>query len=83
MEIGQIVIAKKGRDKGKFFVVTSLEDGYLYLVDGESRVLRRPKKKKVMHVQQTNTIVDLKVAGRDLQDADIRKAIKVLLHSPG
>jgi len=77
MEIGQIVIAKKGRDKGKAFVVINILDGYLYLVDGKLRPLSRPKKKKIMHIQPTNTVADLTTDGRRLQDADIRKQLLI------
>lgn len=77
---GQIVFVKKGRDKGRAMVVLAIEDGkgamYLYLTDGKTRPLSKPKKKKAMHVQPTNKVVDLAQAGsRGLQDADIRKML--------
>jgi ribosomal protein L14E/L6E/L27E len=82
MNPGQIVIVKKGRDKGRHMVVLAVEphdNTYLYLVDGKLRTLSKPKKKKAMHVQPTNTYVDLKRAGpRGLQDADIRKMLGML-----
>jgi len=83
MEIGQIVIAKKGRDKGKTFVVISILDGYLYLADGKLRPLAKPKKKKPMHVQPTNTVADLTTDGRALQDADIRKQLLIFSEKLG
>ena len=79
MEIGQVVISKKGRDKGKTFIVINIQDEYLFLVDGKLRILAKPKKKKVMHIQPTNYIADLTTNGRDLQDADIRKQINNFL----
>lgn len=82
MSLGQIVISKKGRDKGRAMVVLSIEPDkhttaiWLTLVDGKMRTLLKPKKKKAMHVQPTNTIVDLTYVGpRGLQDADIRKML--------
>jgi len=80
MKPGQIVINKKGRDKGRAMVVLAVEQEakvtYLYLVDGFLRTLSKPKKKKLMHVQVTNSVVDLARAGpRGLQDADIRKML--------
>jgi ribosomal protein L14E/L6E/L27E len=75
MVIGQIVITKKGRDKGKPFVVINIQSEYLYLVDGKLRTLLKPKKKKIMHVQPTNSVANLSTDGRALQDADIRKQL--------
>jgi ribosomal protein L14E/L6E/L27E len=72
-----MVYSKKGRDKGLALVVSEVENEYLYLVDGKTRTLQKPKKKKAKHVQPTHYIVDLVPScGRDLQDADIRKAIR-------
>jgi len=77
MNIGQVVFAKCGRDKGKAFVVINVQGEYLNLVDGSLRTLNKPKKKKVKHVQPTNYIASLDVVGRALQDADIRKELKI------
>jgi ribosomal protein L14E/L6E/L27E len=76
MVTGQIVFTKCGRDKGKAFIVISIHEDYLYLVDGKVRTLCKPKKKKAKHVQPTNYIAELKTDGRALQDADIRKHLK-------
>ena len=80
IEAGQVVFSKRGRDKGKAFVVISTEDEYLYLVDGKLRTLNNPKKKKVKHVQPTNHICELQTDGRALQDADIRKQLVMFNH---
>ena len=82
MKPGQIVINKKGRDKGYTMLVMAVEPAksvdatMLTLVDGQLRTLSRPKKKKLKHVQPTNRFVDLaSVGSRGLQDADIRKML--------
>ena len=75
MKKGQIVFSKKGRDKGKAFVVMHFDEPYVFLVDGKLRTLDKPKKKKVMHIQPTNSFANLATDGRALQDADIRKEI--------
>jgi ribosomal protein L14E/L6E/L27E len=75
--MGRVVFSKKGRDKGLPFVVMAVKDGYVYLADGKLRLINKPKKKKLMHVQPTNTVVDLApFSQRGLQDADIRKLLK-------
>ncbi|MDR3239812.1 MAG: KOW domain-containing RNA-binding protein [Clostridiales bacterium] len=77
--IGGIVISKRGRDKGKSFVIVALEDAYVWLVDGQLRRIAKPKKKKTMHVQITNTVsgeIQAEVLrGGCLLDADFRKVL--------
>jgi len=75
-QIGQIVFSKSGRDKGMPFVVLNVEGEYLYLADGKYRLIAKPKKKKLKHVQPTNTVnenVAALVSG--FSDSDLRKAI--------
>jgi len=81
LEVGQVVFAKSGRDKGRAFIVLCVDDEYLYLVDGRLRTLQKPKKKKVKHVQPTNFVACLATDGRALQDADIRKHIAVYVEN--
>jgi len=75
-QTGQIVFSKSGRDKGMAFVVLSVDGEYLYLADGKLRPKDKPKKKKLKHVQPTNT-VNAMVAGSGVKllDSDLRKAI--------
>jgi ribosomal protein L14E/L6E/L27E len=73
MKIGQIVLSKKGRDKGKAFIVMAAEGEYVFLADGKLRPLTKPKKKKVRHIQPTNTVVDLVTATGGLKNADLKK----------
>ena len=75
---GQAVVSKRGRDIGKPFVVLEVCGEYLFLTDGDSRPITKPKKKKDKHVQPVNKFFDLSSAGsRGLNDADIRKFIKM------
>ena len=77
---GQVVYSKCGHDKGKAFIVTEIEEDFLYLTDGKSRKMDKPKKKKTKHVQITNYYDDeLKTKienGEYLLDADFVKALK-------
>ena len=81
IKTGQIVFSKRGRDKGKPFVVLNIEGEYLYLVDGKLRTLDNPKKKKVKHIQPTNHVCELKTDGRALQNADIRKHLSLYVNN--
>ena len=78
-QIGQIVFSKRGRDKGAPFIILSMDNEYLYLADGKLRSHTKPKKKKIKHVQPTNTVsgaVTSAVDSGSLLDSDLRKAIK-------
>ncbi len=55
---GSIVKALAGRDKGNFFVVVDVDLTYAYLADGRRRKVERPKKKKLIHIVPTNTIIE-------------------------
>lgn len=57
--IGSVVMAKSGRDKGLYFVVTDiLENGYVFIADGKRRKLQKPKKKNIAHIQATCNVAD-------------------------
>lgn len=77
---GQVVYSKSGRDKRRPFIVVDFDEQYLYLVDGDLRKLEKPKKKKFMHVQIVNVVVDDIKQKLDeneyLNDADFRKALQ-------
>lgn len=77
---GQVVYSKKGRDKGKAFIVYDCNEEYVFLVDGKLRKLEKPKKKKLMHVQMTKHIDNDVKRKLDenlyLNDSDIKKALK-------
>jgi len=75
---GAIVISKSGRDKGRPFVIIRMDGAFVYLADGKLRKLDKPKKKKIMHVQITESIsaeTAEKLAAGALQDADLRKVL--------
>lgn len=80
MEVGQVVFSKSGRDKGMAFIVISVSDDYVYIVDGDLRKLEKPKLKKIRHVQKTNTVdefIKSKIENKQyLLDSDIKKALK-------
>lgn len=66
---GSVVIAKAGRDKGRAFVVTDMIDARTVLIaDGKSRPLERPKRKNVIHLQATSTVIDRVTTNRQLRN---------------
>lgn len=80
LQIGQIVLSKMGRDKNRFFVIFDItEDGYVYLVDGKLRKIKKPKKKKIKHIAPTNFVseeIKEKILKKKLTDAEVAKVIE-------
>ena len=57
--LGEYVVSRAGRDKGKLFIVTSiLNDIYVTVADGDLRRVENPKKKKLKHLNPINKISD-------------------------
>ena len=55
---GTIVYSLAGHDKGDFQVIMDYDEKYAKVCDGKYRPLERPKKKKLIHIKLTNTVVD-------------------------
>lgn len=54
---GQIMRSLKGHDKGDFQVVLETDGVYAYMADGKRRRMEAPKKKKLMHLAPTTTVL--------------------------
>ena len=54
---GQIMRSLKGHDKGDFQVVLKTDGAYAYMADGKRRRMEAPKKKKLMHLAPTATVL--------------------------
>ncbi|MGN0517270.1 MAG: hypothetical protein ACI4II_00925 [Acutalibacteraceae bacterium] len=52
-QIGQIVCSRSGHDKGCFYVVVDVKDGFAYVCNGRNRLLDCPKKKNFRHLAPT------------------------------
>lgn len=79
-KIGEFAKSKAGHDKEKIFIIINKEEEYVYLVDGKSRILDKPKKKKIKHIQVINQIDEELQRKLEtnliLRDEDIKRAIK-------
>ena len=56
IEQGDLVISKAGRDKGEIFLVVSIENDYVLIVNGRSRKVLTPKKKNEKHLRRVTTV---------------------------
>jgi ribosomal protein L14E/L6E/L27E len=82
---GNIVVSTAGHDKGLPFAVVGVDgvDGqYLLLADGKTRLITKPKKKKIKHCRvlpEKELSVKLFQDGKEPSDAFIRKYLKLFL----
>lgn len=70
---GSLVYSRAGRDKGGLFLVLSVKDGYAYLADGDLRQVLKPKKKKLRHLNKTNTVINAEFD--NISNAEVRKLL--------
>lgn len=55
---GQIVRSLAGHDKGDFQTVLEVCVPYAIVCDGKRRSLEKPKRKKLMHMAPTSTVLE-------------------------
>jgi ribosomal protein L14E/L6E/L27E len=82
-EVGRVVQARAGRDKDKTFMIyQKLDEDYVTIVDGRTRKLEQPKKKKLKHLYLKpfvlDEIRDKIVEKKPVFDAEIRKKLDSL-----
>ena len=79
---GSVVFSKKGRDKGRLFVVLcELDADFVLVANGGLRPLSRPKKKRRKHLRAIGHELPSLAASSDLTtvtDHDIRMFLKPL-----
>lgn len=72
IEQGCIVKSIAGRDQERYFMVLGLQNDFCLLADGKLRKLESPKRKRIKHVQKTNTVLDFSAIKTNHQ---LRKAL--------
>ncbi len=80
VQVGQVVLSKAGRDKGRVFLISEVVDPtFVKVVDGDLRKLEKPKLKQMKHLAIYNMVIsDFSKAfseGR-LKDSDVRKFLE-------
>ncbi|NPV30143.1 MAG: RNA-binding protein [Firmicutes bacterium] len=83
LEVGQLVCSKRGRDRGKFFLVAEvIDDSFVYLVDGEKRRLENPKRKNIKHLEPFPVVAEnlaaLWKSGQQVGNHEVRRIIAAL-----
>ena len=76
-----LIVSKAGRDKGQLFYVIDTDEQYVYLADGKSRKLEKPKRKKRKHVEQvprTESRIAEKIRNGDkVLNSELRRELAV------
>ncbi|MGB4504479.1 MAG: KOW domain-containing RNA-binding protein [Syntrophaceticus sp.] len=80
IELGQLVCSKRGRDRGKYYLVIEIiDDTFVYLVDGEKRGMDNPKQKNIKHLNVYPVVAgDLAQqweTGKNPGNSEVRRAI--------
>ena len=82
--IGTFVSSLAGHDKGEIYLVLRDEGNVLYLVNGTTKTVDRPKKKKLKHVQKINKKVnddlyERLINNKKITDEEVKREIKLFM----
>ena len=81
LKLGDLAISIAGRDKGKIFLVTEVNEKYVLVVDGKLRKINKPKKKNQKHLKKVLTgglkdLAEIILKGECVGNKRICRAIK-------
>lgn len=78
---GMLAISKAGHDKDSWYVVLNIEGKYAHLVNGTTKTVDNPKKKKMMHLQPVDripeTLQEKLQSGKQWTNEEIKRALKL------
>ncbi|MDE6845643.1 MAG: KOW domain-containing RNA-binding protein [Lachnospiraceae bacterium] len=74
--IGMLAVSRAGHDSKTTYVIIEEDDEYVYLADGRTRTVDRPKKKNKKHIQIIKKI-QMEKPETGFKDLEIKKAIKM------
>ncbi len=78
--VGSVVMSKQGRDKGLYFMVSKVDNGFVFLVDGGMRKLASPKRKNIKHVSHSgvllNVIAEKLNSNKKVFDSEVKSALR-------
>ena len=79
IEIGSFVRSKQGRDKDNIYIVKGILLKSVILVDGNGKILDKPKTKNIKHIEDMNEVAE-KIAekfktNQKVFDAEVYSAI--------
>lgn len=80
---GRLVTSIAGRDRGQPYLVCAVtDDGFALVVDGDKRLVTRPKRKNPRHLELQPAVDDELGSrwkqGEAVEDAEVRTALQTL-----
>ena len=80
LTVGDVVLSKKGRDAGSYFMVVDIQGDFVFVADGKKHVLAKSKKKNVKHLSYANAhldgISDKLHKGLKVFDSEVKSALR-------
>ncbi|MCR5254661.1 MAG: hypothetical protein K6D96_01910 [Acetatifactor sp.] len=81
---GTFVSSLAGHDKGEIYLVLRDEGNVLYLINGTTKTVDKPKKKKLKHVQKINKKVnddlyERLINNKKITDEEIKREIRLFM----
>ena len=74
--VGMLAVSRAGHDRETAYVIIGEEDEYVYLADGQTRTVDRPKKKNKKHIQIVKK-VQMEKPADGFKDLEVRRIIKI------
>jgi ribosomal protein L14E/L6E/L27E len=79
--LGAFCVSLMGHDKGQTYVVVKIESpGFVSVADGQSRTIKKPKRKSVKHLKSLYARTDETLLGQicegTAKDNELHRAIK-------
>ena len=82
-EIGRVVLATAGRDKGRLFIVVGIVDqNNVLIANGTTSPISKPKRKKIKHLKPKKELItsirEKILGGKRIFDSEISKQLEAL-----
>ena len=78
---GMMAISKAGHDKSSWYVVLGIEGEYAFLVNGTTKKMENPKKKKLKHLQPVlevpENLQEKLQCGKSWTNEEVKRALKL------
>ncbi len=83
--IGDIVLSLAGHDKGKYFVIVSVEGIFACIANGKLHKAEKPKKKKIKHLKNIGCtyeqLTGVQLSRERVTNPSLKKAISKFKNS--
>lgn len=80
LQIGSVVLSKKGRDADNYFMIVSIDGDFCFIADGNKHQLSCPKRKNIKHIAPSGevlTVIAEKIAtGKKVFDSELKSALR-------